>query len=390
MPEKDYLDLLSKLNRKQREIFTHIVHSIVNKPQEQLCVFITGGAGVGKSVLIRTLYQALHRIWCSKCGENPEDTRILPCAYTGLAAFNIKGLTLHNAFCIEPNKKLKYKPLSDEKRNTLKTKYRYLTTVIVDEVSMVGSDMLNYLYLRLQEIKGNREPFGGVHVLLVGDLFQLRPVGDSWIFANSSGDYSPLAENVWQALFKMFELTEIMRQKEDAPFAEILNRVREGRQTEQDISALKSRGVSSKTVDYQGLRNELHLFPCNAAVDVYNKDIYERATSQKAEIKCSDTVLGEDSKDVKEQILSQLIGKKSNDTANLSKDLKVDVGLCYDTTHNISVHDGICNGTPCIIRKIHYLDNNNPIPSCLWVEFPEGSIGKETRKENAHYYSRYP
>ena len=390
LPEKDYLELLSKLNRKQREIFTHIVHSIVNKPQDQLCVFITGGAGVGKSVLIRTLYQTLHRMYCSECGENPEDTRILLCAYTGLAAYNIKGLTLHNAFCIEPNKKLKYKPLSDEKRNTLKTKYRYLTTVVIDEVSMVGSDMLNYIYLRLQEIKGNREPFGGVHVLLVGDLYQLRPVGDSWIFANSSGDYSPLAENLWQASFNMFELTEIMRQKDDAPFAEMLNRIREGRQTEQDTSVLNSRSVSSKTADYQDLRNELHLFPCNAAVDAHNKDIYERATSQKAEIECSDTVLGEDSKDVKEQILAQLGGKKSNDTGNLSEVLKVAVGLCYDTTHNISVHDGICNGTPCILRKIHYLENNNPIPSCLWVEFPESSIGKETRKESAHYYSRHP
>ena len=148
--------------------------------------------------------------------------------------------------------------------------------------------------------------------------------------------------------------------------------------------------MSSKTADYQSLRNELHLFPCNAAVDAHNKDLYERATSQKAEIKCSDSVLGEDSKDVKEQILAQLIGKKSNDTGNLSEVLKVAVGLCYDTTHNISVHDGICNGTPCILRKIHYLENNNPIPSCLWVEFPESSIGKETRKENAHYYSKYP
>ena len=390
LPEKDYLELLSKLNRKQRVIFTHIVHSIVNKPQDQLCVFITGGAGVGKSVLIRTLHQTLHRLCCSECGENPEDTRILLCAFTGLAAYNIKGLTLHSAFCIEPNKKLKYKPLSDEKRNTLRTKYRCLAVVIIDEVSMVGSDMLGYLYSRLQEIKGNREPFGGVHVLLVGDLFQLRPVGDSWIFANSSGDYSPLAPNLWQAFFNMFELTEVMRQKDDAPFAEILNRIREGRQTEKDISVLNSRIVSSKTTSYQRLRNELHLFPCNAAVDAHNKELYERATSQKAEIMCSDTVLGEDTKDVKEQLLSQLIGKKSNDTGNLSEILKIAVGLCYDTTHNISVHDGICNGTPCILRKIHYLESNNPIPSCLWVEFPESSIGKETRKENGHYYSRYP
>ena len=390
LPENDYLNILSKLNRKQREIFTHIVHSIVNKPQDQLFVFITGGAGVGKSVLIRTLYQTLHRLCCSESGDNPEDTRILLCAFTGLAAYNIKGLTLHKAFCIEPNKKLKYKPLSDEKSNTLKTKYKYLTIVIIDEVSMVGSDMLNYLYLRLQEIKGNRKPFGGVHVLLVGDLFQLRPVGDSWIFANSSGDYSPLAANLWQAYFKMFELTEIMRQKDDAPFAEILNRIREGRQTEKDICILNSRSVSSKTADYHRLRNELHLFPCNAAVDAHNKDIYEGVTSQKAEIKCSDTVLGEDSKDVKKQILAMLIGNKSNDTGNLSEILKVAVGLCYETTHNISVHDGICNGTPCILRKIHYLENNNPIPSCLWVEFPESSIGKETRKDNSHYYSRYP
>ena len=68
----------------------------------------------------------------------------------------------------------------------------------------------------------------------------------------------------------------------------------------------------------------------------------------------------------------------------------VAVGLCYDTTHNILVSDGICNGTPCILRKVHYLEKDNPIPSCLWVEFPERDIGKETRKTNAYYYHKYP
>ena len=193
IPDKDFLELMSKLNRKQREIFTHILHNITHKPNDQMCIFITGGAGVGKSVLIRTLYQALHRSCCSEFGQNPEYIKILLCAYTGLAAYNIQGLTLHHAFGIEPNKRLKYKPLSDDKRNTLTTKYRHLTILFVDEVSMVGNAMLSFLYLRLQEIKGNHEPFGGVHVILVGDLFQLRPVGDGWIFDNNAGDYTSLA-----------------------------------------------------------------------------------------------------------------------------------------------------------------------------------------------------
>ena len=107
--------------------------------------------------------------------------------------------------------------------------------------------------------------------------------------------------------------------------------------------------MSSQTTQYQELRNELHLFPCNASVDAHNKDVYDRATTEKAEIKCSDTVLGEDSCEVKRPILEQLKGKKTNDTGNLSENLKIAVGLCYDTTHNISVSDGICNGTPCIL-----------------------------------------
>ena len=100
LPESEYLELLAKLNKKQREIFTHVVHALSQKPDQQLRLFITGGAGVGKSVVIRVLYQALHRLLCSESGQNPEDVKILLCAYTGLAAYNIQGSTLHNAFCI--------------------------------------------------------------------------------------------------------------------------------------------------------------------------------------------------------------------------------------------------------------------------------------------------
>ena len=67
--ESEYLTSISKLNSRQRQIFTHIVHSLTFQPEQQLCVFITGGAGVGKSLVICTLYQALHRILCSRAGH---------------------------------------------------------------------------------------------------------------------------------------------------------------------------------------------------------------------------------------------------------------------------------------------------------------------------------
>ena len=390
LPESDYLELLSKLNKKQREIFTHVIHSLSQKPDHQLCLFITGGAGVGKSVVIRVLYQALHRLLCSESGQDPEDVKILLCAYTGLAAYNIQGSTLHNAFCIEPNKKLKYKQLSDDKRNTIRTKYMNLCVLIVDEVSMVGSEMLSFLYQRLQEIKCNKEPFGGVHVILVGDLYQLRPVGDAWIFAGNSYDYSSLAPNLWQTHFTMFELTEIMRQKDDSTFAELLNRIREGKHTDKDICLLKTRTISPENSSYQALKSELHLFPCNAAVDAHNTNVYNDATTMKVEIKCIDTVLGEDANEVKSNLLVQLKGKKMNDTGNLAETLRVAVGLCYDTTHNILVKDGICNGTPCVLKKIHYFRSDSDLPSCIWVQFPDKSIGQQTRRDNQYYYKNYP
>ena len=88
--------------------------------------------------------------------------------------------------------------------------------------------------------------------------------------------------------------------------------------------------------------------------------------------------------------LGQIKAKRTNDTGNLSEILKVAVDLHYDTTHNISVEDGRCKGTPCVLRKIHYMDNQKSVPSCLWVEFPDSTIGRNTRREYMHYYKKYP
>ena len=80
----------------------------------------------------------------------------------------------------------------------------------------------------LKYIKGSKENFGGVSITAIGNLFQLQPVMDSYIFKDlDNTEYAILAPNLWLDYFKMFELKEIMRQRESKVFVEILNRLRD-------------------------------------------------------------------------------------------------------------------------------------------------------------------
>ena len=109
-------------------------------------------------------------------------------APTGKAAFNIKGNTLHSAF--------QYCTLDADRLNTIRAQLKRLRVIFIDEISMVGSGMFNFLNLRLQQIMGTNTPFGALSVIAAGDLFQLKPVFDNWIFNNTNHGYSDLATNI--------------------------------------------------------------------------------------------------------------------------------------------------------------------------------------------------
>ena len=91
---------------------------------ESIYAFLTSGAGVGKSVVIREVYQSLYRILNLRDGENPDDIKILLCAYMGFAAFNISGQIICSAF----HKKIYQGTnlLSADELNTFRIKYRHL------------------------------------------------------------------------------------------------------------------------------------------------------------------------------------------------------------------------------------------------------------------------
>ena len=114
-------------------------------------MFLSGGAGVGKSTVTNALYEALMRYLNSVPGENPDEVKVLKVAPTGKAAFNIKGNTLHSAFKIPANRGFQYCTLDADRLNTITAQLKRLQVIFIDEISMVGSGMFNFLNLRLQQ-----------------------------------------------------------------------------------------------------------------------------------------------------------------------------------------------------------------------------------------------
>ncbi len=247
LSEENYFQLLRSLNMKQREFFNHVLHWMKTK-EEPMYAFLSGGAGVGKSVLIKALYQALYRHLNLKDGENPDDIRILLCAFTGKAAFNINGVTIASAF----KKKFKQsnQNMSCDELNTFRVKYRKLEVIIIDEISMVGNKMLTFIDQRLQQLTGTKRLFGGISIIAVGDLYQLMPVGDSWIFNDLTMCAASLAPNLWKENFEMYELVDIMRQKDDLYFAQFLNRLRRNELTNDDRLEIEKHIVQRDMENY--------------------------------------------------------------------------------------------------------------------------------------------
>lgn len=100
---------------------------------------------------------------------------------------------------------------------------------------MVGAQTFSNVNLTLQEIFENEEPFGNISVLVVGDLMQLNPVGEKPVYKSHTAIYAALVSSPWE-LFSLYELKQIVRQKEDPRFANILSRIRLGEHTTEDVT----------------------------------------------------------------------------------------------------------------------------------------------------------
>ena len=171
-----------------------------------------------------------------------------------------------------------YNHLSADELNTFRIKYRHLKVVIIDETSMVGNMTLSFIDTRLQQLTGSKAAFGGLSVIAVGES-QLKPVGDFLICLDLKQGVSSLARNLWKELFTMYELVEIMRQKYDLAFAQLLNRLRLNEMTEEDKQKLQTRVFDRDTGDYP--KYAVHLFARNFYVKKHNDNILSQLPWEK-------------------------------------------------------------------------------------------------------------
>jgi len=147
--------LLCTMNVQQCQIFYMVRNWCIEEARgdnlNPFHIYISGGAGVGKSHIIKCIYNETSKIL--KNDESPTDTTVLLTSPTGTAAFNISGFTLHSAFKIPRNLGTKYEPLSEDTLNTLSTQLSNLKLLIIDEISMVDRRVLAYVHGQLKQIK---------------------------------------------------------------------------------------------------------------------------------------------------------------------------------------------------------------------------------------------
>ena len=376
---------MQRLNNKQLNFVYNIIHHI-KITTEPIYRFLSGGAGVGKSFVTTALYQTALKYLNKKEGDDYSARKVLLLAPTGKAAYHIKGTTIHSGLKIAPNQKLEHHTLSCSALNTLRNEIGSLKLIFIDEISMVGFKMLNCINQRLKEVKQSPKPFGGISIIAVGDLFQLKPVMDSYIFRTPGNGYLPLATNLWQELFYMFELTEIMRQADNKPFAELLNRLREGNHTSEDIRCLQKRQLQMEPSAPDYPYQSVHLYSTNDKVNAFNSMVINKADAPKAIIIARDRFVGSAPQVMREKILANFKNNKQN--KQLSNVVEIAKGLVYDLTVNIDTSDGLINGASYLVMKLGLPVGETGPKGVIWVKFFDGHIGAALRNWSKRLYQR--
>ena len=372
LPREELMAQIQCLNEKQSLFFINIIKHIYN--EENFLIFLCGSGGTGKSVCIRSIYQT-NIVLYNLVDQNPRELVTLLSAFTGVAAYNIDSQTLHTLFGITIDKYGTMPPLNETEVAKYYNKFKNVKVLIIDEVSMIGKKLWIKVDIRLRQILDANKPFGGLSVLAVGDFKQIPPVMEPSIFGDGSGKGQALPEKgnhlnkLVQALtdhkepwfdFKMWELTEVMRQREDLIFVEILEKIGNcgfNSCNKEDIKTLENRIVRFENIP----DDTIILSFSNNNVRRYNQERIIAKDGELHECICQNICTGVRSEELaaKQKLNkwndpneNELFEKQNTYGSVLSYKIRFKLGCKYMITRNINTGDGLVNGTVGVLKHI--------------------------------------
>jgi hypothetical protein len=356
------------LNTEQARAFRIIAnHSIAQSPmKEQLRMFLSGPGGTGKSRVIDAITDFFKR--------RKESRRIRLTSFTGIAARNIKGMTLHAALCMSQKSNSKR-----SKKNTQSTTNRDLISMwdgvdylFIDEVSMVGCSLLNEISNALMDAKQNSLPFGGINIIFAGDFAQLPPVQDPplyRLFDTTTMSATQRSQDVlagkllWLTVNTVVILTEVRRQegKENIAFVQLLGRLRTGTCTDEDYQLLQTRILTEAKPNWSDpkMNNIRVIVSQNVIKDALNdRSAAAFAARTGQELHWYYAIDSRGGKEVTDPNLKRhLRNLPTTDTNQRLGKIPLVIGMPVMITQNFDVANGVVNGAIGTLKKIRYVEN---------------------------------
>ncbi|KAG5677079.1 hypothetical protein PVAND_006863 [Polypedilum vanderplanki] len=235
----------------------------------------------------------------------------------------------------------------------MRYQWKDIEWVFFDEASMIGYETFIQMDSRLRQLKKKEdEPFGGLNVIIFGDLLQLPPVKMTPIY-DQPLRYLP-AVHLWR-LFSLVELTQNMRQQGDTTFADLLNALRVGELTAQHFQLLMTKILTEEDqVGEFGLHNAIRIFPKKDMVAAHNEAVleyYRNLRVQMYTIKADDTLVNA-TRNATNVDIGSIVSTDINKTGAMPSQLVIFVGAKVMLRSNVDVEKGLLNGAIGTIKEI--------------------------------------
>lgn len=333
-------------------------------------VFFTGAAGTGKSHILKVLQDVLGALKLS--------SKICFTAPTGVAACNIRGLTLHSWAGIGQGTDDTEALIGQVMRSRQASqRWRETDILVIDEISMLSAELFDKLDIIGRRVRNTLQVFGGLQLVLCGDFFQLPPVG---LGRNASFTFDAAA---WHELFDdhpehMINLETVYRQKDDLTLLNILNDLRVGQVSQQSNRVLQSKVQESSLAKHLPMPSvrPTKLFSTNKDVDGYNLTELQHLADQHDSDEASEPRFYQSVDEGKEPYMNQL---RSGTKAPQALTLRI--GAQVMLLKNLSASEGLVNGARGSVIGFEKANGRSAFYPHLPVVKFQVFVGSEKREE---------